>query len=358
MVTSSQAWRDRLPAAPLAVGALATVVLVLADALVRDAAQPPRGDELIYERMADEPFATHTFPFAYRFGLPLLVHVLPFGHEASFSLLGWLASGACAGVLYVLLRRFDVSPWLAVALGLALVLSPPMLLVSLRQGRNPDALAVLFMLAGTLCVVDRRPRALAVLLVLGATVRETTLFLIPFAYAMWARRPLDADALRRTALAAAPAVAAYAAIRGLVPTVGREHVLGYGKGLVAGRREVLDAAADQWWEQTRRVGSAFGPLWLCLPFAVRGLRFARAGLIVLGLAAASCLFALDWGRILFLAAPVVYVAGGWVLERHRRAAIVALVALAAMNVGYAIHMDRGGVVDGIDRAAPPPYPVR
>ena len=96
MATSPQAWRDRLPAAPLAVGALATLALVLADALVRDAAQPPRGDELIYERMADAPFDEHTFPFAYRIGLPLLVHVLPFGHETSFSGLGWLAAGASA----------------------------------------------------------------------------------------------------------------------------------------------------------------------------------------------------------------------------------------------------------------------
>jgi hypothetical protein len=47
-----------------------------------------------------------------------------------------------------------------------------------------------------------------------------------------------------------------------------------------------------------------------------------------------------------------------VLERHRRAAVVALAAFAAMNVGYAVHMHRGGVVRGIDRAAPPPYPVR
>jgi hypothetical protein len=233
-----------------------------------------------------------------------------------------------------------------------------MLLVSLRQGRNPDAVAVLAMFAGTLCVVDRRPRAFAVVLLLGALVRETTLFLIPFAYVMWAERPFDTTALRRTALASVPALAAYAAVRWAMPTVGREHVLGYDKGLVAGRREVLDAARDQAWEQTRRVASAFGPLWLCLPFALRGMRFARAGLIVVGLTAVACLFALDWGRILFLAAPVAFVAGGWVLERHRRAAVAVLAAFAVVNVGYAVHMDRSGVVNGIDRAAPPPYPVR
>jgi hypothetical protein len=362
MASSPSPWREfeeRSPAlAAVAVGALATLALVIADAFVRDAAQPPRGDELIYERMADDPFGEHTFPFAYRLGVPLLVHVLPFGHEASFSVIAWLAGGASAAILYVLLRRYEVRPWIAVALGLALVLAPPMLLVSLRQGRNPDAVAVLAMFAGTLCVVDRRPRALAVVLLLGALVRETTLFLIPFAYAMWARRAVDREALRTVALAAAPALVAYAVVRWTVPTVGREHVLGYDKGLVAGRREVLDAAADQAWEQTRRVASAFGPLWLCLPFALRGMRFARAGLIVLGLTAASCLFALDWGRILFLAAPVAFVAGGWVLERHRRAAVAVLAAFAVMNVGYAVHMDRSGVVEGIDRAAPPPYPVR
>jgi hypothetical protein len=47
-----------------------------------------------------------------------------------------------------------------------------------------------------------------------------------------------------------------------------------------------------------------------------------------------------------------------VLERHRRAAVAVLAAFAVMNVGYAVHMDRTGVVEGIDQAAPPPYPVR
>jgi hypothetical protein len=222
MASSPSPWREfeeRSPAlAAVAVGALATLALVIADAFVRDAAQPPRGDELIYERMADDPFGEHTFPFAYRLGVPLLVHVLPFGHEASFSLIAWLAGGGSAAILYVLLRRYEVRPWIAVALGLALVLAPAMLLVSLRQGRNPDAVAVLAMFAGTLCVVDRRPRALAVILLLGALVRETTLFLIPFAYAMWARRAVDREALRTVALAAAPALVAYAVVRWTVPT--------------------------------------------------------------------------------------------------------------------------------------------
>ena len=233
-----------------------------------------------------------------------------------------------------------------------------MLVVSLRQGRNPDAVAVLAMFAGTLCVVDRRPRAFAVVLLLGVLVRETTLFLIPFAYAMWARRLVDTAALRRVALASAPALVAYAAVRWAVPTVGRGQVIGYRGGLIDGPRELLETARDQAWAQVRRVGSAFGPLWLCLPFALRGMRFARAGLIVLGLTAFACLFALDWGRVLFLAAPFVFVPAGWVLARHRGAAVAAIAAFAVMNAGYAVHMDRSGVAEGIDGTAPPTYPVR
>ena len=56
-------------------GALALVALLLLDAYVRDS-PAPQGDELIYHLIARDPFDPHTFPFAYRFGVPLLVHVL------------------------------------------------------------------------------------------------------------------------------------------------------------------------------------------------------------------------------------------------------------------------------------------
>jgi hypothetical protein len=43
----------------------------------------------------------------------LLVHVLPFGHETSLSLLAWIAGGGSAAILYVPLRRYEVRPWIA-----------------------------------------------------------------------------------------------------------------------------------------------------------------------------------------------------------------------------------------------------
>lgn len=338
------------------VGLAGLAAILLLDALVLD--QPsPRGDELIYERMAQDPFDPHTFPFAYRVGVPLLVHVLPFGHAFSFSLLAWLSSGACAGVAFALMRRFEVGRPLAVGLALCLATCPPLLVASLRQGRGVDPESVLVMLAGALAIAGRRPLAFGVVVAIGALVRESALFLVPFAYAVWAERPWDPAAARRTALASLPGIAAYAALRLAIPTVGREQVLGYGSAL-GGRLDVLREALGDPLVQARRLASSFGPLWLAAPFALPRLRFARAGLVLVGMCAVAMLFAADWGRIVLLSAPVFYVAGAWALARRPPLAVLAVAAFVAMNLGYAVYMDRSGVERNLINGPLPSYPVR
>jgi hypothetical protein len=331
-------------------------LIVLLDALVLDQSAP-RGDELIYERMARDPFAPHTFPFAYRIGVPTLVHLLPFGHTFSFGLLAWLSSGASAGVAFVLMRRFGVGRPLAAGLALSLATCPAFLVASLRQGRSVDPESVLVMLAGALAIVDERPRALAVSVALGALVRESALFLVPFAYAVWATRRWDPEAARITALASLPGVGVYVALRLALPAVGREQVLGY-DSVLGGRVDVLKQALGDPLVQARRLASSFGPLWLAAPFALPHLRFARAGLVLVGLCALAMLFAADWGRIVLLAAPVFYVAGAWTLRRRPALAALAVAAFAAMNIGYAVYMDRTGVERNIINGPLPAYPVR
>jgi hypothetical protein len=344
-------WRD---AALVGLAGLACLLVI--DAFVLDQTSP-RGDELIYELMARDPFAAHTYPFAYRIGVPTLVHLLPFGHTFSFSLLAWLSSGGAAAVAFVLMRRFGVGRPLAAAMALCLATCPPLVVASLRQGRSVDPESVLVMLAGALAIVDRRPVALGAVVAAGALVRESSLFLAPFAYAFWAERPWDAVVARRVALASLPGVAAYAALRLALPTVGREQVLGYGSAL-GGRIDVLREALGDPWVQARRLASSFGPLWLAAPFALRGLRFARAGLVLVGLCALAMLFAADWGRIVLLAAPVFYVAGAWVLRERAILAALAVASFVAMNVGYAIYMDQSGVQRNIIEGPLPSYPVR
>ncbi len=283
--------RDRRDAA--LVGLVGLLLIGLADALVRD--QPvPRGDELIYELMAQDPFATHTFPFAYRIGVPTVVNVLPFGTTFSFSALAWLASAACGALAFVLMRRFAVGRWLAAALALCLVVCPPLLVVSLRQGRGVDPESLLVMLAGALAIVDRRPAVLAAIVLVGALVRESSLFLVPFAYAIWAERPVDGAAAGRALAAGVPGGLAYAALRLGLPTVGREQVLGYDSAL-GGRVDVLRETLREPWLALRRMIGAFGPLWLAAPFALRDLSFARRGLVLLALCAVAMTFAQDWG---------------------------------------------------------------
>jgi asparagine N-glycosylation enzyme membrane subunit Stt3 len=213
------------------------------------------------------------------------------------------------------------------------------------------------MFAGAIAIVARRPVVFGAVVLVGCFVREAALFLVPFAYAVWAERLWDPRAARQTVLAALPAVAAYAALRLSVPALHRERVLGY-DSLLGGRIDVLREAAGEPLRILRRLAIAFGPLWLAAPFALRDLPFARRGLVLLAVCAAGMLFALDWGRIAFLAAPAVVVAAAWALNSRPRLAVAAVVAFLAMDVGYAIYMeDFGGAQDGIIDVPPTRYPA-
>ena len=347
LVSRGSDWRDGV-----FVGLAGLVLLLIVDALVRDATMA-RGDERIYELMAEEPLAEHSFPFAFRLLVPTLVYLSPAGNELDFSVLAWVASAACGTVAYVLMRRFNVVPWLAVALALCLVACPQVLVASLRQGRTVDAETLLMMLAGGLAVADRRPVALGVILFVGVMLRESALFLIPFAYAFWAARPIDRHAATQVLGAALPAVVFYAFLRAAIPTVG-----GYPPGL-DGRFEVIERVlGGNPLIELRRIAIVYGPLWLAAPFALRDLRYARAGLVLIACCLVSFTFAADWARVLLLAAPVIYVAAGYVLTSRRRLAIAAVVVFAAMEITYAVYMHYHGVEANIINGPLPDYPVQ
>ncbi len=346
---------ERLAAIMIAVaGTAALASLTLA--VGREGA--PRGDDLIYERMATDPFGTHTFPFAYRIGVPWLVHALPFSNALSFALLGWAAAGGAAAFAYLLMRRLGAARRLAGALALLLAVSPPMLIVGLRAGRNVDAATMLFLMAGTLFVVERRSRALAVTLALGVLAREAELFLIPLAYALWAERRWDPRAARSVLAVGAPALGVFVALRVAIPTVGGAEVPGYGGSLVGARLSLLEAGLRDGLAEARRLLSVYGPLWIAAPPALSAMGFARRGLVLVAAALVAMTFALDWGRMIFLAAPVFYPASAFVLGRHPRWRAPALAAFGLLIALYAIHMADGGLRAGILESPPPPYPVR
>lgn len=349
-VVAIRAWSA--PRIAVLVGLAGMLALLVFDALVRDA-PAPQGDDLIYERMAADPGAPHTFPFAYRIAVPYLVHVLPLDHDLSFSLVAWVCSGAAGAFLYLLMERLGVSRRLSVALALAFAVSPPFLVDSLRQGRNPDAYTALVMCAGVYFIVARQRVALLVTVVLGALNRESALFLLPLAYALWTDRWWNPRLLRDVVLLGLPGVGAMVALRWAIPTAGN------GYGSADDRWALVRQGLDLWAVNLRRIGTVAGPMWILAALALRHFSFARRSLVLIALCVAAFVFAADWSRVMFVAAPVVFAAGALELQRHRRWWVAVLLLLVVMDVAYAVYMDRSGVQTGIIDVGPSTrYPIQ
>jgi hypothetical protein len=313
------------------------------------------GDEPYYARMATHPGGPHNFPYAFRVGVPDLVHVLPFSQAFSWRLIALVAAGAAAGAMSALLREFDVGPRLATGLAVGFVVSPPLLVTFLRNGISVDPVSAMVIMLGTLFIVRRQLPALAVTLLVGTTVHESCLFLIPFAYAVWAERVIDTRALRDVALVATVPAVVYLYLRTSIVAVGEGYQPGYYGPFFTERVDVIKLALGNGGgaREVRRLALDYGPLWLAAPFALARLRFAQRGLVLLALCIGSMTFALDWGRAAFFAAPVIYVAAGWVLRGRRRLALAAVLGLFLIDGGYAVYMQVHGVQHGLDSSGPP-----
>jgi hypothetical protein len=207
------------------VAGLCLAIEGIVDTLLRHAAGLS-GDERFYERMAVHPGGPHNFPYAYRVALPWLVHALPFSSVVSFTALALLTGAAAGGAMYALLRQFDVPGAAAAGLAVGFALAPNLLVVLVRHGRSVDDAILLVITLGTLFIVRRQRLALAATLLVGAGVHESCLFLIPFAYAVWAERPFDAAAARDTALVGTPALAVYLVLRTSIDAVGAGSIPG------------------------------------------------------------------------------------------------------------------------------------
>jgi hypothetical protein len=329
----------------LCVSLACLVVMVIADLVIKHETGI-RGDDPYYERMATHPGGPHTFPYAYRVAVPWIVHGLPFTHATSFTLLALLALAATAGVLFTILRDFKVGSTLSSWLMIGLVLSPPALVVLLRNGRNVDPESLLILTLGTLFILRRQRLALAITMFIGAAVRESSMFLVPFAYAVWAERPLDREALRDTVYVSAAPLLLYLFMRTSIDARGKE----WPGTFISARFHVIKEGLQNggWKVELRRLAYTFGPIWIAAPLALWTLKFARRSLVLVALLVISCTFALDWGRVMFLGAPVFYVAAAWVVKDRRRLAVALVTTLLIMDVGYAVYMQVHGVDHGLD----------
>jgi hypothetical protein len=344
--------------ATLGVGLATLGLAALVDLVIRHESGLS-GDEPFYERMATHPGGPHNFPYAYRFAIPWLVHVLPFSHVVSFTGLALIGIAASAAVLFVLLQEFEIEPLLAAALALGFALSPTLLVVLVRHGRSIDPASVLVLTLGCLFIVRRQRVALGLTMLAGVAVRESSLFLIPLAYAVWAERPLDRDALRDVILVSVVPAGVYVVLRASIDAVGRQYEPGYTGPFFKARWDIIRTAlsGSNLGVELRRLAYTYGPLWVVAPFALRNLPFARRGLVLVALCVGSLTFAYDWGRIMFLAAPVFFVAGAWMVRDKRRLALATVLALFAVDVGYGIYLQVYGVKHGLDTSVGRNIPV-
>ena len=340
------------PDSPVAVGGLCLLVAVaLNAALIHE--HGLSGDEPYYSRIAAHPSGPHTFPYAFRVGVPYLVHALPFSQSFSWELLALLACAAAGGALFALLCEFAIDAWLATSLAVCLSLSPSLLVVLLRNGREVDAAAVLVITLGCVFIVKHQRVGLALTLLAGTTVHEACLFLIPLAYAVWAERPVDLKALRELALVATIPVIFYAYLRSSIVALGERYQPGYYGPFLTERVDVLKAALRHggWATELRRLALTYGPLWIAWPFALARFRFAQRSLVLVALCVGSMTFALDWGRMILFAAPAIYAGGAYAVRGRRRLAIALVAGLLALDLGYAAYMQLHGVKHGLDNGA-------
>ena len=237
------------------------------------------GDEPYYDRMAAHPGGPHNFPYAFRVGVPFLVHLLPVSRSVAWIAVALTAAAIAGAALYALLEEFAIPSRLAAGLAVGFVVSPPLLVTLLRNGMSADPTTVMILMLATLFIVRRNRVALAVTLLAGVTVHESCLFAIPLAYAVWARRLIDIEALRDLALVAAVPALVYLYLRSSIVAVGEQYQPGYHGPFVSERIDVVKVAlrGHGWLGEIRRVVLAYGPLWAWAPLALRELSFARRG---------------------------------------------------------------------------------
>jgi hypothetical protein len=336
------------------VGLACTAIAGGADAVLRHESGIG-GDEPFYVRMATSPGAPHSFPYAYRVAVPWLVHLLPGPQVVAFQALALLGIGAAAGVLYALLRRFDVGDRLGAALCVGFAISPPLLVVLLRHGRIIDPETVLVMMLGTLFIVRRRTVALTCTLAVGVAVKETSLFLIPFAYAVWARRLVDRRALLDVMRVSAAPVGIYLVLRSAVAAVGSAYTPEIHGSFLQARVDVVRRVFTG--VELRRLAYTYGPIWAIAPLALPTVQFARRSLVLVAICVLAMTVSFDGERVIFLAAPAFYVAAAVFLTSRKRLAVATVSTLLLVDLAYALYMQFHGVQHGINASPLAPIPV-
>jgi hypothetical protein len=272
---------------------------------------------------AGNPFDFHIAPYCWRIGKPLLAKLLPFGLQNSFLVISF-ASVWLAGLLSWLLAR-------EARFSRALSLTGVLFFFALQWGPKfflfefwlPDATIFVLLLLAVLTLLRGNVAAFIVVTMLGVTVKESMLFVLPLAYTFRATQLIDLPAARRAALLGLPAIAMLVALRLAIPAWNDDpaYIETLPEKLWLVRNGTSEAGLIESFRiempsRLARFGpdalssytvGTFGPAMTLLPLCAlrRNRRWFILFLPYLALIAAQMLFGNDTERYLILAFPAV-----------------------------------------------------
>lgn len=287
----------------LVAGAWLAVTLLPLSGVPKTAHRAPAFDAHIYLAMAEAPTVFTMPPFAYRIGVPLLAHLLPFPVEINFFLLTLLGLLATLTLAYVFFRELGFGHGLAL-LGLSFVAAAPEVTVYLRNHFLVDPLALAFM-TGLLIAIERRVSAgpMALLLLVASLFKESAFYVVPVMYLrLAAPGVVDRRAAWRVLAISSPAIAAALILR-----------FGWGGAFQAfPYLSPWGVQRDPWFgsmEVYQQLWSGlFGYLLLLAianAFTDRWREFVRCYLPYLALVIAQLLVPMNAERLLFFGFPVI-----------------------------------------------------
>jgi len=233
VIAEDQGRREFLLATCIAL--LLVVVLALrTDMLTSDHPDFSRpADRHVYIRMAKEPlFSVRYAAYCWRIATPLLARALPSDLQTSFFIIAFLSTWATAVTVYYLSKASGFQRGYALV-GMLMFYSLGWATKSvLRDFWLPDALSYLLITLSIYFILVKKDVEFLAVLTLGVLVKETILFVAPLYYSLNTDRYVDRRLLLRSLLLILPALALFASIRLLIPSVNEfgywENVLNYG----------------------------------------------------------------------------------------------------------------------------------
>ena len=172
------------------------------------------GDHSFYILMAESIQDSNIAPYCWRIAVPFLSSLFPSTMIGflSIAIISFIFSGVS---VYLLAEAFGFNKVLSI-FGVLLFYSIEGIQYALYNFWLPDALTITIIVISILAIHYKKDLFLIIILMIGVTVKESILFVIPLYYSLNAKKIIDLQLLKRTFIIGFPAVLVLITIRFLI----------------------------------------------------------------------------------------------------------------------------------------------